>query len=142
MFEQRPWTGWGLGNFAVVYPRYRTFPTDLYVNEAHNDFIQFLTETGILGFAAGLFLLAVVFRRGFSHLRQSGYTSWRTTAVAASLGGVVGIVVHSLFDFNLQIPANALLFYVLCAIAGSSSAADADIVQRIERGNAGSVIDA
>lgn len=142
MLEQRPWTGWGLGNFPVVYPRFRTFATDLYVNEAHNDFVQLLTETGLLGFAVGLFFLAVVFRRGFRQLRRSDYTSWRTAALAASLGGIVGIVIHSLFDFNLQIPANAMLFYVLCGIAGSSSEPDADIVQRIERGGSSSVIDA
>ncbi len=34
--------------------------------------------------------------------------------------GCVGILVHSFLDFNLQIPANAALFYVLCAIAASA----------------------
>jgi hypothetical protein len=31
--------------------------------------------------------------------------------------GITGILVHSLVDFNLQIPANAALFYVLCVVA-------------------------
>ena len=31
--------------------------------------------------------------------------------------GVTGILVHSLVDFNLQVPANAALFYVLCVVA-------------------------
>jgi hypothetical protein len=35
----------------------------------------------------------------------------------AAMLGVAGILVHSLLDFNLQIPANAALFYVLCALA-------------------------
>jgi hypothetical protein len=39
----------------------------------------------------------------------------------AALIGCTGILVHSFLDFNLQIPANAALFYVLCAIAASSS---------------------
>ena len=38
----------------------------------------------------------------------------------AALLGCVGILVHSFVDFNLQIPANAALFYVLCAIAASA----------------------
>jgi hypothetical protein len=38
----------------------------------------------------------------------------------AALLGCVGILVHSFLDFNLQIPANAALFYVLCAIAASA----------------------
>lgn len=142
MLEQRPWTGWGLGNFPIVYPEFRTFATDLYVNEAHNDFIQLLVETGILGFAAGLALLVIVFRRGFRQLRHADYRTWRTAAVAASLGGVVGITVHSLFDFNLQIPANALIFYVLCAVAGSVSESDPEIIQRVERSGSVAVIDA
>ena len=33
--------------------------------------------------------------------------------------GVSGILVHSAVDFNLQIPANAALFYVLCTIAAA-----------------------
>jgi ABC-type cobalamin transport system permease subunit len=56
--------------------------------------------------------------------------------------GVVGLSVHSLFDFNLQIPANALLFYVLCAIAGSSVEEDADVIPRMARGSGTSVVDA
>jgi hypothetical protein len=37
----------------------------------------------------------------------------------ACLLGVSGILVHSAVDFNLQIPANAALFYVLCTLAAS-----------------------
>ncbi len=39
----------------------------------------------------------------------------------AALLGVTGILVHSLVDFNLQIPANAALFYVLCVLAAMDS---------------------
>lgn len=141
MFQQHPWTGWGLGNFPIVYPKFRTFATDLFVNEAHNDFVQLLVETGILGFGAGLLLLAIVFRRGFQQLRNADYGTWRTAAIAASLAGVVGITIHSLFDFNLQIPANALLFYVLCAVAGTVSDSGAEIIQLVERSGSKSVID-
>lgn len=141
MFQQHPWTGWGLGNFPIVYPKFRTFATDLFVNEAHNDFVQLLVETGLLGFGAGLLLLAIVFRRGFQQLRNADYGTWRTAAIAASLAGIVGITIHSLFDFNLQIPANALLFYVLCAVAGTVSDSGAEIIQLVERSGSKSVID-
>jgi O-antigen ligase len=142
MFAQRPITGWGLGTFPVIYPKFRTFVTDLYVNEAHNDFVQLLVETGVIGFSVGICLLVIVFRRGLQQIRSAVFGSWRTVAVSASVIGVVGLSVHSLFDFNLQIPANALLFYVLCAIAGSSSEEDADVIRRIGRESGTPVVDA
>jgi O-antigen ligase len=142
MFAERPLTGWGLGSFPVIYPRFRTFVTDLYVNEAHNDFVQLLVETGIIGFSVAIGLLVIVFRRGLQQIRRAIFGSWRTVAVCASIISVVGLSVHSLFDFNLQIPANALLFYVLCAIAGSSSEEDAEVIPRIGRDGGTSVVDA
>jgi O-antigen ligase len=141
MFKEHPWTGWGLGTFPTVYPKFRTFATDLYVNEAHNDFVQLLVETGILGFATGICLLLIVFLRGFRQLRDADYRTWRTVSVAASLAGIVGITVHSLFDFNLQIPANALIFYILCASAGSVSESDPEVVRRVERSGSLSVVE-
>ena len=141
MFEHHPVTGWGLGTFPIAYPKFRTFATDLFVNEAHNDFIQLLVETGVLGFAAGIGLLVLVYIGGFRKINRTLFGSWRSVAVGASLVGVTGLAVHSLFDFNLQIPANALLFYVLCAVAGSNSEEDAQVVRRIDKDGVFSVID-
>ena len=50
MFLKKPVLGWGLGTFPVVYPQFRTFYTNSFVNEAHNDYLQLLTEMGLLGF--------------------------------------------------------------------------------------------
>jgi O-antigen ligase len=141
MFVQHPITGWGLGTFPVAYPKFRTFATDLFVNEAHNDFVQLLVETGVLGFAAGGGLLVLVYIRGFRKISHTLFGSWKSVAVGASLVGVTGLAVHSLFDFNLQIPANALLFYVLCAVAGSTAEEDAQVVRRIDKDSVVSVID-
>jgi O-antigen ligase len=141
MFEQRPLAGWGLGTFPVVYPKFRSFATDFYVNEAHNDFVQLLVETGIIGFSVGIGLLILVFRNGLRQVQGTIFGSWRTVAVSAALIGVVGLSIHSLFDFNLQIPANALLFYVLCAVAGSARQEDADVFRRMERSTEVPVID-
>ena len=118
MLFQRPVLGWGLGTFPTVYPGFRSFYSTFFVNEAHNDYLQLLVETGLAGFAIAVWFLAVVFRRAAAKLEDWNQT---TTGVltAASLLGCVGILVHSFLDFNLQIPANAALFYVLCAIVAS-----------------------
>jgi O-antigen ligase len=116
MFLKRPVFGWGLGTFPVVYPQFRSFYTTFFVNEAHNDYLQLLVETGLAGLGIAIWFLVLVFRQGASKLKNWTQTASGTLTVA-SLLGCVGILVHSWLDFNLQIPANAALFYVLCAIA-------------------------
>ena len=116
MCRHRPLLGWGQGTFADVYPQFRSFYTDSLVNAAHNDFLQVLAETGITGFGIMLWFLVITVRNA---LRKSAKWSSNlngTVAVAALLG-VSGILVHSLVDFNMQIPANAAIFYSLCTIA-------------------------
>ncbi len=119
MFAKRPVLGWGLGAFPIVYPEFRSLYTLFFVNQAHNDYLQLLVETGLAGFSIAAWFLVLVFRRGAAKLKN-----WTETAsgalTAAALLGCVGILVHSFLDFNLQIPANAALFYVLCALAASA----------------------
>lgn len=118
MFLHKPVLGWGLGNFPVVYPQFRSFYTNFFVNEAHNDYLQLLCEMGVLGFATMIWFLVVLYRRA---LRKIG--NWMSdvsgAVTLACVLGFTGILVHSLFDFNLQIPANAAIFYVLCTIAAA-----------------------
>lgn len=116
MFTYRPILGWGLGVFPTVYPQFRTFYTNFFVNAAHNDYLQLLVEMGALGFTTMLWLLAVVYSRAVRKLGHWPSDTNGAVALAAMLG-VTGILVHSLVDFNLQIPANAALFYVLCSMA-------------------------
>jgi O-antigen ligase len=118
MFTHRPVAGWGLGTFPTVYPSYRTFYTNLFVNEAHNDYAQLLVETGLLGFALMLWFLVCLYRHGLPTSRRWEF-KWDGALSLAALLGCSGILFHSLVDFNMQIPANAAVFYVLCALATS-----------------------
>jgi O-antigen ligase len=118
MFRNKPVLGWGLGAFPTVYPQFRTFYTNFFVNAAHNDYLQLLSEMGVLGFATMVWFLVELYRHA---LRKIG--NWMSevsgaVTLACTLG-LTGILVHSLLDFNLQIPANAALFYVLCTIAAA-----------------------
>ena len=69
-----------------------------------------LVETGVLGFAVMLWFLTVVYRRARSKIGDWTSNVSSATTLACVLG-VIGILVHSFVDFNLQIPANALFFY-------------------------------
>jgi len=118
MFLKKPVLGWGLGTFPVVYPQFRTFYTNFFVNEAHNDYLQLLVEMGLLGFGTMLWFLVTIYTRGVKKMKN--WTAEISGAVTlACMLGLSGILVHSAVDFNLQIPANAALFYVLCTIAAS-----------------------
>jgi O-antigen ligase len=115
-----------------VYPQFRTFYTNFFVNQAHNDYLQLLVEMGVLGFATMLWFLFTLYTRA---IRKIGnWTSEISGAVALScVLGLSGILVHSTVDFNLQIPANAALFYVLCTIAASEPFAQPARKRRVMR---------
>ena len=116
MFPHRPILGWGLGTFADVYPQYKSFYRNFYLDEAHNDYLQLLIEVGAAGFIIMIWFLWLVFRSAAKKMRNWPTDINGAVALSAVLG-IVGILAHSLVDFNLQVPANAALFYVLCTMA-------------------------
>jgi len=120
MFAARPILGWGLGVFPVAYPQFRSFATDSLINQAHNDYLQALVETGLLGFALVCWFIFLLYRNGLPHIRSCGY-DLKAAVRTAALVGCTGLLVHSFTDFNLHIPANAALFFVLAGIATTSN---------------------
>src|SRR5664279_5368527 len=108
--------GVGLGAFEVAYTPYQTVITDLTIDYAHNDYIQFFAETGIWGWSIAPVAITMFLVLSFRHLRsrlheQSGWLQFGTAV------GVCGILVHSFSEFNLHIPANAAWFTFLAALA-------------------------
>ena len=130
MFASKPILGWGLGTFPVAYPRFRSFYSSFFINEAHNDYLQILVETGLVGLGAFLWMLALVYRNAFRKLPD--WTDNMNGAVAlAAMLACTGIAVHSLVDFNLQVPANAAWFYVMAVLAASDDPLESR--QRVRR---------
>lgn len=120
MFLGHPFLGSGFGTFATVFPHYRVFYDGFFMDNAHDDYLELLLETGLIGFAVAAWFLVVLYREGFRNLRlikNSGSARISTAALA----GCTGLLAHSFLDFNLHIPANAALFYVLCVIAAAPS---------------------
>jgi O-antigen ligase len=124
MFAQKPVLGWGLGVFGEIYPRFSSFSSNIPAGMAHNDYLQLLAEMGALGFAAVLWFLLTLYRFALKKLRHWQPDTSTAVSLAAVLG-ISGILVHSFVDFNLQIPANAALFYVLCVVAAMEPRFDA-----------------
>lgn len=111
-----PIVGTGLGTFPFVYPVYKSQKNDLAYREAHNDYLQALSETGMIGAILLLLLGSFAVVRAV-RLLKSEHNKERLALRIGVLTGCFGILVHSITDFNLQIPSNALLFFVLGSIA-------------------------
>lgn len=112
-----PVAGTGLNTFGTAMYVYQTSKPDTHFQEAHNDYLQLLAEGGVLLAGAALTALLVFagdVRRRFREAPKEGTTYW--LRVGATLG-IVAIGVQSMVEFSLQMPGNALLFAVLCAIA-------------------------
>jgi O-antigen ligase len=109
--------GTGPGTFALAFPEYQPAGVRNRVKHAHNDYLHFIAEAGV----GVIFIICVmiynIFSRGFKKLRSRDKFIRMTTL--GSLGGIVAILVHSLVDFNLHIPANAALFVVLMSIVAA-----------------------
>jgi len=114
MFSAHPITGVGLGAFQTVYPIYDHGNGSILIEFAHNDYVQTLADGGIVAGALAVWFIIATFRDFFRGLRMRDPLR-RGLALGAG-AGVFAILVHSLFDFNLQLPSNALVFLVLSAM--------------------------
>jgi O-antigen ligase len=116
-----PLTGSGGGSFYGIFPNFlepseRTLPA-----HAHNDYLQFAVELGLP--AAMLLGVAVIY------CARAGWRAQveRHALIARGAGFTVVMVsvwaaLHSLVDFNLQIPANVVTFVTLLALGPISRA--------------------
>lgn len=118
IFLDHPIAGTGLGAFQIVFPAYDSLYDGKIVTHAHNDFAEALADTGILGGLCCFWFLVLLILRGFRcSLRPENGASGALQAGAFL--GCVGFLVHCTVDFNLHIPSNALLFFLLASLATS-----------------------
>lgn len=115
VIKAHPLLGSGLGSFSVIYPRYDTRNGIFRLEQAHNDYLQTLSDAGILGGVLGLIFIIILFRRGFA--RRETHDKYRRSVTTGALAGCFAALVHSFFDFTLHTTANALLFMIISAVA-------------------------
>jgi len=112
LFLDHPVLGTGLGTLQQVYPPYETLYDGKIVNHAHNDYLEALAETGWVGGLCCAWFLGIVVIRAL-HFLQSEGNSFANTLRLCGWTACCGLLVHSLVDFNLHIPANLLLFFCM-----------------------------
>jgi O-antigen ligase len=116
LFLQHPVTGTGLGTFEMVFPPFDTDYDGKVVNHAHNDYVEALAETGIVGGVLCAWFIGAVLITSLRGLAEPG-SSFGSVLNLSGLIACCGILVHSLLDFNLHIPANALFFFLSAHLA-------------------------
>ncbi|MCU1262027.1 MAG: O-antigen polymerase [Bryobacterales bacterium] len=100
MWRARPVSGWGLGTWRTVYPSYARIDPGVIVNEAHNDWLQWGCDGGLLAVLAMLALAGWCTLRGFQSVWGFG----------------VGVVfVHALVDYPFQEPS---IMFIAMLLAG------------------------
>ena len=113
MILASPWTGTGPGTFAQAFVSYPTPGMGVLPRYAHNDLLHFMAELGLIFLVPAVWILWGIFRQGVQSLK--GRKCRRGISLGA-LAGLVSILVHSLVDFNFQIPSNALVAMVLAGL--------------------------
>ncbi len=123
MFADSPMTGTGLGTFNYVYPMYRLPDMPGMAVYAHSDWLQLLTEQGLIGFifvlaGLGIFLWMVIKKiRKHSQLSVDFRTVlWQNGFVVGGAAACLACSLNAVVDFTLHIPAIALLFVVILVI--------------------------
>jgi O-antigen ligase len=112
LIQNYPLTGTGLGTFGEAYRHYQHYLTYAYVTHAHSDIIEFTCNIGILGaillFGSILWLWGQSIRAFFGEMGE-----YRRAITLGCIGSTLALLIHSTADFNLQIPANALIWAMI-----------------------------
>jgi O-antigen ligase len=115
MSKAHPIAGVGMGGYWVAIPGYHNASGTLVPQEAHNDYLELLASGGIIGTAIGIWFCAVLLKRTWTSFRSP--SRFRRAASFGAALAIVGVGVHSLFDFGLHMIVNALVFMTLIVIA-------------------------
>jgi O-antigen ligase len=112
-----PILGSGLGTFPQVFAMYRSFHIQGLVTHADNDFLQLASETGLIGISLLLPLFIFLFYRAYWGLRDLSSGEPQRYVAIGGLVGILALMLHSIVERNIQIPANAFLFVLIFSLA-------------------------
>jgi O-antigen ligase len=119
LIRHHPWLGTGLGTFPIAFTTVQTTFLGQFVNHAHNDYLEFASDLGIPAalvlFPSVLFVLARAVR---TFLLAEG--NFERMIALGCTGSIVAMTLHAMADFNLYIPANALVFSTTLGLAMSA----------------------
>ena len=115
MIHNYPITGMGLGTYTSGLRPYQTYLVDFTVTHAHGDYLELTAGTGLIGACllfVPIFALLILMIRSF----LTDPRRFRPAVTLGCIGATLALVIHSVADFNLHIPANALVFAVVLGV--------------------------
>ncbi|WP_221800255.1 O-antigen ligase family protein [Oceanobacter mangrovi] len=118
MWLEQPLAGIGAGTFQYRFPEHKSLDitAEQLYNHTHNDYLQFLSEFGAPAFVLMLCVVLASLWNAIQAMRLRRSDLMKGLGFAATMG-IISIGIHSVVDFNLQVPANAYLFMLLLALA-------------------------
>jgi O-antigen ligase len=114
VIKSAPVFGTGLGGFSTAYTSFDPFNGMERVEQAHNDYLQIMTDAGVVGLIIAAFFVFKLFRTGLRNAKHGN--KFRRGIAVGALAGCFAILVHSLFDFVLHTTAITYLFITLVAL--------------------------
>ncbi len=105
--------GTGLGAYSVAYTRHDTYSGMERVEQAHNDYLQVVSDAGVPGALLGLLFLFLLIRLGLRAVKIEN--TYRRGVGLGAFAACFAILVHSIFDFVLHTPAVAVMFLIAVA---------------------------
>jgi O-antigen ligase len=130
MWLRHFWWGVGPAHYDYRFPEYRPEAVQARPDRVHNDYLNLLADwgagggiivlAGMAAFAAGLWETRKHVQRAERDLGRRGGTSNRFAFFLGASAGLLALAAHSVVDFNLHIPANAILGVTLLALLTSN----------------------
>jgi O-antigen ligase/tetratricopeptide (TPR) repeat protein len=115
IIQDAPFFGIGPGAFIYYFPKYRPFGFNLFANYAHNDYLQLASELGVISLFCVICMFFLIVKKGIMTYSVS-HSNFKKAVSLGAVIGVLSIIVHSLVDFNLRIPANVIFFTILSGL--------------------------
>lgn len=121
IWKEHPLLGTGSGTFTHVYPSLKSeaVVTSRLYNNAHNDILQFLSEFGLPAFLVLCWVVGYALSNVVNAMRKR-HSHFSKGIGFGSMMAIIALMIHSTVDFNLQIPANALMFMLVLALSAIS----------------------
>jgi len=116
LFLQHPLLGSGLGTFQYVFPAVQPETVYGFWLHAHNDWLEFLVETGAVGFFLVLIIGTVFFREAWP-IRSDATDPYIKYNGAGALAALFYMGVMEFYDFPLRTTACAVYFTIIAALA-------------------------